>query len=91
VPGPIGAPRLAVVHGGEYVLSNDMLVGRQEPTDLLKAQNANGYTAASSQNASVQPAQVATGGGQTVIVNAQTNASPARIAADVGWALRAMA
>jgi TP901 family phage tail tape measure protein len=28
VPGPRGAPRLAVVHGGEYVLSNDMLAGR---------------------------------------------------------------
>jgi hypothetical protein len=25
VPGPIGAPQLAVVHGGEFVLSNDML------------------------------------------------------------------
>lgn len=28
VPGPKGAPMLAVVHGGEYVLSNDMLDGR---------------------------------------------------------------
>jgi TP901 family phage tail tape measure protein len=28
VPGPKGAPQLAVVHGGEYVLSNDMLAGR---------------------------------------------------------------
>ena len=28
VPGPPGAPMLAVVHGGEYVLSRDMLAGR---------------------------------------------------------------
>lgn len=28
VPGPKGAPMLAVVHGGEYVLSNDMLSGK---------------------------------------------------------------
>ena len=28
VPGPRGAPRLAVVHGGEYVVSNDMMDGR---------------------------------------------------------------
>lgn len=28
VPGPKGTPMLAIVHGGEYVLSNDMLSGR---------------------------------------------------------------
>lgn len=28
VDGPKGAPQLAIVHGGEYVLSNDMLDGR---------------------------------------------------------------
>ena len=27
VPGPKGAPRWAIVHGGEFVLSNDMLAG----------------------------------------------------------------
>lgn len=27
VPGPVGAPQLAVVHGGEYVVSNDMQRG----------------------------------------------------------------
>ena len=29
VPGPKGAPLLAVVHGGEYVVSNDMMAGAQ--------------------------------------------------------------
>ena len=31
VPGAPGAPMLAVVHGGEYVLSQDMLTGRSAP------------------------------------------------------------
>ena len=31
VPGQTGAPQLAVVHGGEYVLSNDMLRGVRKP------------------------------------------------------------
>jgi hypothetical protein len=38
---------LAVVHGGEYVLSRDMLAGKQQVDDgLLDATSANGYTPA---------------------------------------------
>lgn len=31
VPGPKGAPQLIIAHGGEYVLSDDMLAGRAHP------------------------------------------------------------
>lgn len=31
VPGPVGVPRLAVVHGGEYVVSNQMQAGAATP------------------------------------------------------------
>lgn len=34
VPGPKGQPHFAVVHGGEYVLSNDMQSGRSPTTGL---------------------------------------------------------
>ena len=92
VPGPVGAPRLAVVHGGEYVLSNDMLAGRQEPTDLAKAaKNANGYTAASSASQQALTSGASASGAPSVTVIANTNASPQRIAKQVGWELRAMA
>lgn len=33
VPGSLGEARLAVVHGGEYVLSNEMLTGRVAPDE----------------------------------------------------------
>jgi hypothetical protein len=32
VPGPAGAPQLAVVHGGEYVLSRDMIAAGRGPS-----------------------------------------------------------
>lgn len=42
VPGPKGAPRLAVVHGGEYVLSNDMLDGRTSVSGGLGPASSSG-------------------------------------------------
>lgn len=103
VPGPLGAPRLAVVHGGEYVLSNDMQAGRQAVDDglLSSAKSANGYQPAAGGPSLSQlaltgggaptPSSSSGGGAPVVNVYAQTNADPHRIAADVGWALRAMA
>lgn len=46
VPGAPGAPMLAVVHGGEYVVSNDMQAGRA-PIDPKLGVNLTGSTRAS--------------------------------------------
>lgn len=74
VPGRQGAPLLAVVHGGEPILSNDMMAGRapipQRVTDAVNRQQG--------------------GGGHTVIVQAQTNATPRAIASLASWELRRM-
>jgi phage-related protein len=43
VPGPPGAPRLAVVHGGEFVLSNDALRGATSAPPVLPAQSGSGH------------------------------------------------
>lgn len=43
VAGPLGAPRLIVAHGGEYVLSEAMLAGRRAP-DLGSATAMTGAT-----------------------------------------------
>lgn len=75
VPGSVGSPQLIVAHGGEVVLSQAMLSG-----------NAPLPSAASS----MQSSRGGAGSGQTVIVNASTNASPWQIASSVGWQLRLM-
>lgn len=80
VPGATGAPLMAVVHGGEPILSNDMMAGRKViPSRVVDAVNA--------QQGSASPAGATT---QKVTVIAQTNASPQRIASEVGWVLRGM-
>jgi hypothetical protein len=97
VPGAEGAPMLAVVHGGEVVLSRDMLAGKQQPPDeLLDATSAHGYTPASTSatqraltgSTSSPTASSSKGGPPNVTVNVQTGASPSQIAGAVGWELR---
>lgn len=56
VPGPAGAPQLAVVHGGEYVLSRDMIA------------SAGGSTSAARMAPSGGGGQSSDGGGTTVVV-----------------------
>ena len=46
VPGSAGQPRLAVVHGGEYVLSQDMLSGRVAPDVPLSNERGSGSAVA---------------------------------------------
>lgn len=78
VPGADGAPLPAIIHGGEAILSNDMLAGRRQiPSRVVDAVNA--------QQPAVQPRPVSS---TQVTIVAQTNASPARIASEVGWLLR---
>lgn len=86
VPGAPGQPHLAVVHGGEYVLSQAMLAGRQEPTGLDKMMGAPSPSAAALSGAG--PSTAAPLGSPSVVVMAQTNASPSQIASSVGWELR---
>lgn len=59
VPGPMGAPRVAVVHGGEVVLSNEQLSGRS----ALSAQMLTRFGSGSS---SYVPGH---GGGAVTVVN----------------------
>lgn len=83
VPGANGAPLPAIVHGGEEVLSNDMLAGRQPiRPEVVAAVQRN-----ATQSSGGQPSN---GGGSSydVDVNVTTNASPQKIAASVGWELR---
>ena len=92
VPGPIGKPMLAIVHGGEYVLTPDMQAGRTEAKGLTGAtkspanrwQGPGGTSTASTTPAVASPAPA----GHTINVYAQTNADPHRIAAEIGWQLR---
>jgi hypothetical protein len=74
--GSVGQPYLEVIHGGEYMLSHDMLNGRQ-PIDQRVVQAVAGQGGGGSRS-----------GPQQVTVNAVTNASPGRIAAELGWVLR---
>jgi phage-related protein len=46
VPGPKGAPMLAVVHGGEYVLSNDMLSGNVPAGSAVSGAGTSGTSGA---------------------------------------------
>jgi len=75
IPGAAGAPLLMVGHGGEEVLSREMLAGTQPISQrAMEAMNAHSTS----------------GNGQIVNVYASTNASPAEIASTVGWQLRMM-
>ncbi|MEC5149141.1 hypothetical protein [Cryobacterium sp. GrIS_2_6] len=83
VPGADGTPVPAVIHGGEAVLSTDMLAGRKAmPSRVTAAVNAQ----QGQQGATAAPATRS----QTVQVFAQTNADPHRIGAEVGWVLRGL-
>lgn len=86
VPGTPGAPMLAVVHGGEFVLSRDMLAGRQQPTGLDKVMKTSPGDPSAAAFSGVAPVGGGTGSGVVVIAN--TNASPSQIASSVGWELR---
>ena len=90
VPGPTGAPLLAKVHGGEYVLPAAVVTAissgsKITASSVAAGQYAGGLTGgiAGAGGTSSQPVP-----GQTVNVYAQTNASPHAIAAELGWALR---
>ena len=78
IPGVSGAPQLVVAHGGEFVLSREMLAGTARIPQGVQMALAN------------QGAGTVAGSGQTIIVNAQTNATPSQIASSVGWLLRQM-
>lgn len=81
VPGAYGAPLAATVHGGEAILSNAMLEGR-EPVP------ARVVDAVQRQTGAGEPVAVAAGGDTNIDVHVTTNASPRRIAAEIGWELR---
>lgn len=71
IPGAMGEAVPMIGHGGEYVLSNDMLAGRKPvPEEIARA--------------------VGKSSGNTITVNVQSNASPVRIANEIGWQLRLM-
>lgn len=83
VPGAKGAPLPAVVHGGEAILSNDMIEGRAPiPQRITEAVDRN-------RSDTPTPRELLAVGtsSKSVIVYSQTNASPNRIARDVGWVL----
>jgi TP901 family phage tail tape measure protein len=81
VPGPDGAPLLSVNHGGEAILSNDMLGGRAKipsrVVDAVNSSQASGSHSTSSKRVT-----------NNVTVNATTNASPRQIATTASWELR---
>lgn len=67
VPGAVGAPMLAIVHGGEYVVSNDMQAGRK-PIDnrIFPA----GFSAVGTGGGSIAPVRASggpAGGGDLVV------------------------
>lgn len=86
VPGPDGTPVPAVVHGGEAVLSNDMIAGNKpipsRVVDAVDRQQRGG-------NGAPAPAP-ASGGGHSVVVMVEKDPSAAKIAREVGWELRRM-
>jgi hypothetical protein len=81
VPGSPGEPMQAVIHGGEAILSNDMLAGHApippRVTDAVNAQQGGGSTSASSKQVT-----------NNVTVHAVTNASPRQIATTASWEIR---
>lgn len=84
IPGGLNQPTMMIGHGREEVLSNDMLAGRKpiRPDVVQKVlRNAGGDDAGAP---TMTPGQTH----NTVTVTAVTNASPAEIAASVGWELR---
>jgi phage-related protein len=82
IPGAPGAPLAITAHGGEYMLSRDMLAGRASvPRAVREA------VASSGANGSQLTAQSRTVN-NNVTVHAQTNASPNHIATSVGWELK---
>jgi TP901 family phage tail tape measure protein len=70
VPGSAGAPRLAVVHGGEYVLSQDMIAGRTAPSPDLQLSSA--LSGAGGVGAAAVSYGGGAGGGGTTVVFAPT-------------------
>jgi hypothetical protein len=88
---PRGQPLDMTGHGGEYVLSLDMLAGRQPIDPRVKAAvDANGPSMSERALTGTPTAPAASSAPQVTVV-AQTNASPRRIASEVGWLLRAQA
>jgi hypothetical protein len=72
---------LAIVHGGEQVISNAMQAGTQPmPQSVISAAQAQSTPSSSSTSGSR--------GGNTYIVQASTNASPQQIMAEFGWMAR---
>lgn len=82
VPGGRGQAVAAIIHGGEAVLSNAMLDGSAPiPERVTKAVEL--------QQGAAAVAQAGNDRGPThVEVNVKTDASPTRIASEVGWVLR---
>lgn len=91
ITGPKGSPQPSIDHGGEYMLSLDMLAGRQPIDPRVKAAVQGSGPSMSQQALTGGPATPVAAGAPQVTVIAQTNASAKRIASEVGWQLRAMA
>lgn len=85
IPGATGAPMTATVHGGEYMLSNDMLSGRR-PISPGVAQQVMANVAAYSGASPARSGSSGAGISSTIIAN--TNATPGNIASALGWELR---
>lgn len=90
VPGPKGKPMLAIVHGGEYVLTPDMQAGRSEPKGLGRPGDVPNRWQGPGGATTAAPAPTLAGApaGHTINVYATTNANPHQIAAEIGWQLR---
>lgn len=81
VPGADGAPYSATVHGGEAILSNDMLSGNKPmPKRVTDAVGAQAGRGSSSSNATTKSISMTN--------NFNTNADSGTIAADLGWLLK---
>lgn len=86
-PGTVGQPSLAVVHGGEFMLSHDMLSGRTAVPERIASKVAASTAAAAWSGAPSAPRKASRGGGGVTVI-ANSNASPGRIAGAASWELR---
>jgi hypothetical protein len=85
VPGASGTPMVATIHGGEAILSNDMLSGRAQIPDRVTQ-----AVSTASSRSSVGQAPSSVDNSRHVTIMATTNATPTQIASSVGWTLRRM-
>jgi TP901 family phage tail tape measure protein len=85
VPGGVGQPTLALNHGGEYMLSVDMLSGRKQVAPAVAQAVAQNQAAFGGASAPASSRKTGRGGGRSITVNAQTNATAQQIVNEISW------